>query len=275
MLLKAISDEKGIRAMSDEQQLLRTELLFTNEFIDSKERRTMVVFPLFVGADYYGLLVNELDCSNLSNVVTVAFQLSVTLKSLIMIEEQNRTKQNLQNSLERFIRDNTKLDEIATHDELTGLLNRRGFLTKVEKALEDPMNIGKTAVICYADMDNLKMVNDKYGHDDGDFSIRTIARILKKSFRDADIIGRMGGDEFVVLAVTGTDCDIQKVKSRISKVTDFYNRQADKPYHIGMSTGIHKFKCNPKIDIYEVLDIADGLLYEEKVEKRKKYGSYR
>lgn len=275
MLLKAIGDEHGIRALSEEQQLLRTDLLFTNENIPEDKRRTMVVFPLFVGADLYGLLVNELDSGNLGNVSTVAFQLSVTLKSLIMIEEQNKSKQSLQNSLERFIRDNTKLDEIATHDELTGILNRRGFLGKAEKVLGDPLNIGKAAVICYADMDNLKMVNDKYGHDDGDFAIRTIVRILKKSFRDADIIGRLGGDEFVVLAVIGDECDIHKIKMRIDKVTEFYNKQADKPYHIGMSTGIHEFKCSPKIDIYEILDIADGLLYEEKHEKRKKYGSYR
>ncbi|MCR4688744.1 MAG: GGDEF domain-containing protein [Saccharofermentans sp.] len=275
MLLKAISDDRGIRTMSDEQQLLRTDLLFTNEFIEGDSRRTMVVCPLFVGADLYGLLVNELDCNNLSNVSTVAFQLSVTLKSLIMIEEQNKAKQNLQNSLERFIRDNTKLDEIAKQDELTGLFNRRGFLFNAEKALGDPLNIGKTAVICYADMDNLKMVNDKFGHDEGDFSLRTIAKVLRESFRGADIIGRMGGDEFVVLAIIGSDCDTSDIKTRIDKVTARYNKQANKPYPIGMSTGLYKFICNPKIDIFEIIDRADGLLYEEKLEKRRKYGSYR
>ena len=275
MLLKAISDDRGIRTMSDEQQLLRTELLFTNEFIEGESRRTMVVFPLFVGADLYGLLVNELDASNLSNVSTVAFQLSVTLKSLIMIEEQNKAKQNLQNSLERFIRDNTKLDEIAKKDELTGLFNRRGFLFNAEKALSDPLNIGKTAVVCYADMDNLKMVNDKFGHDEGDFSLKTIAKVLRESFRGNDIIGRMGGDEFVVLAIIGSDCDTQDIKNRIEKVSQRYNKMANKPYPIAMSVGLYKFSSSPKVDIYEVLDIADGLLYEEKNERRKKYGSYR
>ena len=85
----------------------------------------------------------------------------------------------------------------------------------------------------------------------------------------------MGGDEFVALAIIGTDCDTHDIKERIEKVTERYNKMADKPYPIGMSVGLHKFICSPNIDIYELLDVADGLLYEEKIEKRKKYGSYR
>ena len=275
ILLKAMSDSNGIRAMSDEQQLLRTELLFTNEFAESDNRRTMVVFPLFVGADLYGMLVNELEASYLSDVSTIAFQLSVTLKSLIMIEEQNKAKQNLQNSLERFIRDNTKLDEISKQDELTGLYNRRGFLAKVEKVLTDPLNEGKVSVVCYADMDNLKMINDKYGHDDGDYALKTIANILRECFRGADIVGRMGGDEFVAMAVIGSDCDIDSIKARIEKVTKSHNELSGKPYPIEMSTGVHKFVCSPDVDIYAELEVADGLLYQEKQEKKAKYGSYR
>ena len=275
MLLKAMSDSTGIRAMSDEQQLLRTEQLFTNDFTESKTRRTMVVFPLFVGADLYGMLVNELDSNYLSDVSTVAFQLSVTLKSLIMIEEQNKDKLNLQNSLERFIRDNSKLEAIAKQDELTGLYNRRGFLDKVDGILTDPALSGKVTVLCYVDMDNLKMVNDQYGHDDGDFALRTVADILRESFRDTDIIGRIGGDEFVVLAVIETDIDINKIRNRIDTVTKSHNDLSGKPYPIAMSAGIHKFTCKPDVDIYSILEIADGLLYEEKMEKKAKYGSYR
>ena len=275
ILLKAMSDKNGAHAPAEEQQLLRTELMFTNEFIDDEERRTMVVSPLFVGADIYGFLVNEIDTKNLVNVAPVAIQLSVTLKSLLMIEQQNRVKQKLQNSIERFIRDNTKLDEISKQDELTGLFNRRGFIANVEKVLSDPINKDKVAILCFADMDNLKMVNDKFGHDDGDFALRTIAGVLRESFRVNDIIGRLGGDEFVVLAITGMDCDISGMKDRIERVTKRYNEKAGKPYPIAMSTGIYKFKCSPDVNIYDILDCADRLLYEEKARKKKQYGSYR
>lgn len=275
LLLKAISDKNGVRALAEEQQLIRTELMFDNEFIEGDERRTMVVSPLFVGPDIYGFLVNEIDTKNLINVAPVAIQLSVTLKSLLMIEGHNKVRQKLQNSIERFIRDNTKLDAIAKHDELTGLFNRRGFITNFEKVISDPLNVDKVAILCYVDMDNLKMVNDKFGHDDGDFALRTTANVLRESFRDSDIIGRMGGDEFVVLAVTGIDCDVSGIKDRIERVTKRHNESAGKPYPIAMSSGIYKFKCAPNVDIYEILDNADRLLYEEKTKKKRQYGSYR
>jgi diguanylate cyclase (GGDEF)-like protein len=117
-------------------------------------------------------------------------------------------------------------------------------------------------------MDNLKMINDQYGHDDGDFALKTISQILSESFRDMDIIGRIGGDEFISLAVTGSDCDGGSIKSRIEKITRRYNQFADKPYPIEMSTGIYKFKITGKIDIYEMMNNADQLLYQEKIRKK-------
>lgn len=274
-LLKAISDKNGVRALSEEQQLIRRELMFSNEFIEDDERRTMVVSPLFVGQDIYGFIVNELDTRNLVNIAPVAIQLSVSLKSILMIEGHNKVRRSLQNSIERFIRDNTQLDAIAKQDELTGLYNRRGFIASVEKLISDPDNYEKVAILCYADMDNLKMVNDKFGHDDGDFALRTVSNVLRESFRESDIIGRFGGDEFVVLAITGIDCDVSGIKDRIERVTKRHNDKAGKPYPIAMSTGIYKFKCSPDVDIYEILDNADRLLYEEKQRKKKQFGSYR
>ena len=275
LLLKAISDKNGVRALPEEQQLIRTDLIFSNEFIGDDERHTMVVSPLFVGADIYGFMVNELNTGNLVNIAPVAIQLSVTLKSILMIEGQIKVRRSLQNSLERFIRDNTKLDAMAKQDELTGLFNRRGFIVNVEKMISDPLNADKVAILCFADMDNLKMVNDKFGHDAGDFALRTISGILRESFRESDVIGRFGGDEFVVLAITGIDCNVAGIKDRIERVTKRHNDKAGKPYPIAMSTGIFKFKCSQDVDIYEILDNADRLLYEEKQRKKKQYGSYR
>ena len=268
ILLKAINDGNEIKTLTDEQQLLRTESIFENEFIDDSERRTMIVSPLFVGEDVYGLLVNELAVANAFSVSSIASQLSVTLRSLFIMEEQNKAKIALQRSLERFIRDNTKLEEIAQKDELTGLFNRRGFIANAEKQLTDPSNYGKVAIICYADLDRLKMINDQYGHDDGDFALRTIAQVLQESFRETDIIGRFGGDEFITFAITGADCNTKSIKARLEKVTKKYNDMYKKPYPIEMSTGIYKFTVSGSIDIYDVINQADGLLYQEKIRKK-------
>lgn len=268
ILLKAICVGSTLKTLTDEQQLLRTESIFENEFIEGEGRRTMIVSPLFVAEDVYGVMVNELPVANAFSVSSVASQLSITLRSLFMMEEQNKARMALQRSLERFIRDNTKLEEIAQKDELTGLFNRRGFIANSEKQLSDPVNQGKVAIICYADLDNLKTINDQYGHDDGDFALRTIAQVLQESFRETDIIGRFGGDEFITLAITGADCNVDNIKARLERVTKKYNDKYKKPYAIEMSTGIHKFIVSDTIDIYDVINQADGLLYQEKIRKK-------
>lgn len=275
ILLKAVSNQRGAWAPVEEQQLIRTVSLFDNEFVEVNNRMTMVAFPLFVGNDLYGVLVVDTDSGNLQNISPIANQLSITLKSLLLIEGQNKAKESLQNSLEQFMRDNSLLDAISKSDELTGLYNRRGFLDHAQKALSDPQNIGKKTLVCYADMDNLKMVNDIFGHDEGDFSLREIAAVLKETFRSTDIIGRLGGDEFVVFAIVGVENCESVIKKRIAEIVKRHNENAGKPYPIDMSTGIYEFECSPNVDIYSVLDLADEKLYAEKTEKKAKNGSYR
>ena len=275
ILLKAVSNSKGAWAPAEEQQLVRTVSLFNNEFVENKERVTMVAFPLFVGDDLYGILVVDTDSRNFSNISPIANQLSITLKSLLLIEGQNKAKKTLQNSLEQFMRDNSLLDAMSKSDELTGLYNRRGFLDYTQKALTDLQNKGKKTLVCYADMDNLKMVNDKFGHDEGDFSLREIAAVLKETFRSTDIIGRLGGDEFVAFAIVGVDNCENVIKKRINEILKRHNENAGKPYPIDMSTGVYEFECSPDIDIYSVLDLADEKLYKEKSAKKAKNGSYR
>ena len=275
VLLKAIDDEQGVRMLPENQQLLRTENMFKNEFIPENRRQTTVVFPLFVGADMFGMLVSEMDSGNLTNVSPLSYQLAVTLKSLLMIEEQNKAKRNLESSLNQFIKDNSVLDAMAKTDELTGLYNRRGFLEYANNEIVNPENAGKKALICYCDMDNLKYVNDKFGHDDGDFALREIANILKDAFREKDIIGRMGGDEFIVFALTQTSDYEKQIKQRIDNITKRHNDEAGKPYPIEMSTGICEFNCDVDVDIHEIIDKADEKLYKEKAEKKAKNGSYR
>lgn len=275
LLLKAISDDHGTRTLPEEQQLLRIERLFQNEFIPDDERHTMIIQPLFSANDIYGYIVNEASPNMYPNLSTVAVRLADNLRSIYMIEDHNKAKQSFKNSLERFMRENTVLEEQATKDELTGLYNRRGFINNTEKKINDPFNNDKVAIICYADMDNLKMVNDKFGHDDGDFALTTVAHILKDSFRDTDVIGRFGGDEFITFAITGNDINTDNVKNRIETITKKYNEEAQKPYPIEMSTGIYKFTLNGKIDIYDVINRADELLYEEKLRKKEQGKKFR
>jgi diguanylate cyclase (GGDEF)-like protein len=118
----------------------------------------------------------------------------------------------------------------------------------------------------FADLDCLKTINDKFGHEEGDFAILSAAKILKHSFGNSEIVGRIGGDEFVVCAFLDNAIDIPSMRNHIEAVTREYNIKyaADKPYIIHTSVGVYPFVCSATLEIGELLSHADILLYEEK-----------
>lgn len=267
LLLRAYGNEQGAFHVPVERQLISLDELYSHEYVKNDHRMTMVLSPLFSGDELYGLLLCEVDYENFHNVVPVTFQLSSVIKSFLLLEKQQEVRRNLEINLQTIKKNNELLDEISKSDELTGLYNRRGFLEYAKNAIANPKNQGKQALIVYADMDNLKLINDEYGHDEGDFSLREIAQILREAFRDSDVIGRYGGDEFVVFALVGVPDYDNIMKRRIEEITLRHSENSGKPYPIEMSTGICQFECDASLNIYEKLDLADERLYEEKRRK--------
>jgi len=93
------------------------------------------------------------------------------------------------------------LERVAITDELTGLLNRRGFEAELAQALALARRYNEPGVLVYVDLDGFKLVNDTYGHGAGDEVLRRVARLLSGAVRATDFVGRLGGDEFAVLLV--------------------------------------------------------------------------
>lgn len=267
ILFQAYSDASGTYRVPMKEQLISVEELYTHAYMENDHRMTMVLSPLFSGEELYGLLLCEVDYENFHNVVPITVQLSSVIKSLLLLEKQQQIQRNLEINLQTIKKNNELLDEISKSDELTGLYNRRGFLEYAKNMILNKKNKGKQALIVYADMDNLKMINDQYGHDEGDFALREIAQILREAFRDTDIVGRYGGDEFVAFAMVKVSDYENIMKRRIEEITLRHNEDAGKPYPIEMSTGICQFACDPMVNIYEKLDYADERLYEEKRRK--------
>lgn len=275
LYLRAYCNEKGSFGIPREDSEVRVNKLFNNEYMPKDRRVSMILTPLFSGEEIYGILISEVEYENYESITPVGIQLSSALKSLLLLEKQRDVQKTLENNLDILQENNDALNMMSKTDELTGLYNRRGFLEHAHEAIVSEKNRGKKALVVYADMDNLKMINDKFSHDDGDFAIRETGLILKDTFRTTDIISRFGGDEFVVFAIVGQGEYEQKIKDRIAEVTVLHNQAAGKPYPIEMSTGVYEFECGPDIDIYDVLDIADEKLHTEKAEKKAKNGSYR
>lgn len=203
-------------------------------------------------------------------IPSLGIHISAALKTLLLLKQQQEISAHLQQNLDQMSKHNLILKEISKTDQLTGLYNRWGFLDYVKTITENPMNKNREILVLYADMDNLKMINDKYGHDEGDFALREIGSILKEAFRNTDVISRFGGDEFVAFALLGIPNYEKIMKHRISEITDRHNQMVQKPYRIEMSIGICEVTCSKDLDIEKVLEQADKKLYIEKKAKKEK-----
>ena len=158
-------------------------------------------------------------------------------------------------------------------DDLTGLYNRRGFFSLAQKKLEISKRIKKKMFIIFVDIDNMKWINDTFGHREGDQSLIETSEILKRSYREADVIARMGGDEFAIIAMENTETSDEILFSRLQKNLDFHNNETSRGYNLSMSIGIIHFDHESNSTIDELLSRADTLMYEDK--KRKKLSKRR
>ena len=153
-------------------------------------------------------------------------------------------------------------------DELTGLYNRRRFFVLTEQSLKLSIRTKKRLLLLFIDMDDLKWINDHHGHNEGDQALIDLANILKKTFRQSDIVARIGGDEFVVLSES-TDESGQIVLTRLYENIKDHNAKGARRYTLSVSVGATQFDPNHPVSIDELLSKADALMYAQ---KRKKLG---
>jgi len=159
-----------------------------------------------------------------------------------------------------------KLREIAITDELTSLLNRRGFMTMATKQLQVAKRQEGHVFLMYADVDNLKWVNDHLGHHAGDQVLMETADLLRSTFRDSDTIARLGGDEFAVLLID--PADEKTVTSRLEKNLQARNSLEQRSYALSMSIGVVRYDPEHPSSIEELMNRADNLMYECKQQKK-------
>ncbi|MEN8258328.1 MAG: sensor domain-containing diguanylate cyclase [Thermodesulfobacteriota bacterium] len=162
-----------------------------------------------------------------------------------------------------------KLCNISITDELTGLFNRRGFRTLAQQELDLAERQHETMAVFYIDLDGLKQINDRHGHNAGDQAIQDTAEILKETFRAADIIARIGGDEFAVFGSFAPETGSHSVlRWRLAEGIRNFNSKKEKPYAISCSVGVSYIIPEGPETLDLTLSQADSAMYAE---KRKKH----
>jgi diguanylate cyclase (GGDEF)-like protein len=245
------------------------QAMFPKELFPTDRRFSFVAQNLYFKQVQFGLIIYEIRNAEITYYDTMVMQLSNILKGALLYTARKKAEDDLKIVLMQVKDTNNKLQDLSQTDELTGLYNRRGFLNIAQQSLSLAIQMGKKGLVFFADLDHLKPINDIYGHKEGDFVIKQAADILRKSFRGMDIIARIGGDEFTVLAINADDTTINILKERISHNVDTCNTDIRKEYKISLSVGVVAFTDRTDSSIKELLAEADKILYEQKKRKKK------
>jgi diguanylate cyclase (GGDEF)-like protein/PAS domain S-box-containing protein len=152
----------------------------------------------------------------------------------------------------------------ASHDALTGLVNRREFERRLQEALDSAQLGDAGHALCYLDLDHFKVVNDTCGHTAGDNMLREIASLIKEAVRDSDTVGRIGGDEFALLL---SGCPLEKARqiadNVVRSVTDYRFVWKDKIFNVGVSIGLVEIGRDSGT-IEDIMNSADSACYVAK-----------
>lgn len=162
-----------------------------------------------------------------------------------------------------------ELKKLAHYDTLTGAYNRGYGLELLQRQLKLSKRDKSPLLLAYSDLDNLKDINDEFGHDEGDRAMVQVAKLFKSILREVDIITRMGGDEFLLIFLDSSLNEIPIIRKRLSKELTRLNQISKKPYKIEFSTGFSNYDpANPQL-MNELIRIADENMYKEKRNKNK------
>jgi diguanylate cyclase (GGDEF)-like protein len=148
---------------------------------------------------------------------------------------------------------------LSLTDVLTGLHNRRGFFIHAEQVFKMAQRKRAPSAVIFADVDGLKQVNDELGHETGDELIRDAAAVFRESFRDADVVARIGGDEFVAFTLDDGQPDV--ILSRLQANLHAFNLMQERPYTLAISAGV--VQCDPASEhkLLNYVVLADQQMY--------------
>ncbi len=237
---------------------------------------TLIVLIVFIRKPYLSIPFFALTLISLSLYVLFTYPVStqmiteiinagmfITLISIGSILVYNRHKKLFLQE-ERIKDINEKLRLLSITDELTGLYNRRRLYEEFDREIVSSERYKKSLSIILIDIDNFKSINDRYGHNIGDLVLKQFADILKSKLRSTDIIGRWGGEEFIVVCTNTSIPAVTILAKRLCKTIEEYD--FDHIDNITFSAGVSQFRLGEKPT--DMIDRADKALYSAKTSGR-------
>ena len=166
---------------------------------------------------------------------------------------------------------NDTIKYFSEHDEMTSSLNRRAGFFKLRELRNTLIKNPRNLCICYIDIDDLKQVNDVFGHEAGDELIKSIVDSIKKNIRQSDFMIRLGGDEFLLVLMDTAEKEAEEIWQRIKSEFETVSREPNRKYNVSASHGIEECKVAESCNIDSVIQKADQKMYKEKRTNKKSF----
>ena len=229
-----------------------------NDMMEFRADGSYMTFLLFDEKYQYGVLNVAIEPEMIDFYYMLALDIGTNLRYMELWAQQKQYREELQ--------------AMARTDALTGLLNRAGVIQERARMLGRKT---RRAGVIMADLDHLKQINDQFGHHEGDYALMAVADILRQAAAGKEedsaslIIGRIGGDEYILCGVDVTEEELQEYIDRVHALCDRFNEASNKPYYVEISAGIAMGSVREVEDWTNLSDRADAQLYEAKKTRRE------
>lgn len=253
-------ENKEIKPLRD----FTSEELIPDFHKELDELGTLIFIPLHFQDRSIGYMVIDysanMDNSNYYNF----YNLNSWRKNLSLVLENVRIQGELRASVH-------KLEEMYVHDSMTNTFNRRGFYRVVPNMIKECVSKKQKLLVASADMDELKYINDVFGHNEGDVAIITVSNALKEACGKKFIVARFGGDEFVAAGIVEDDSDGEDFVQAVTKHLNDFNSTSGKKYKVSASIGTHIVVPEKGSSLDDYIKIADRIMYKVKNNKVREH----
>jgi diguanylate cyclase (GGDEF)-like protein len=266
-LAMAYSDEH-LKPMYHQGYSVDTRSILTNKHLPKKRRYSLIVNPLFFLDYQMGIIMCDLNLSDRLMYESLFVQMGSILKFSYIVMAKKLFEDKLRNALCELEENNELLNLMKQTDDLTGLYNREGFLTITRQRMQSVLRRKSSGLLFYAVLEGSDIISKKFDSDELDSALRETGLILKKTFRNNDIVSRLTEDVFVIFTDDVLSDFITSIISRMNDLVDQYNGQSDKPYLLSIFIDVIKFPSHENQFMEELLAEVETRLKAES-KKRK------
>ena len=261
-------DESG-RMNCNADELFSTKEIIPAKYIRTSKKYQLIFEPLMLRGEHLGYALFQVKPHTEMFFKHLANYIGSALMGAILIHERMQSESTLRDTLSNLENVNRELEQMSLTDHLTGLYNRRGFLTLSGQQMSLCERQQNDFNIFFVNIDGIRTINDTFGHSEGDSAIIAAGKILLETFRKSDIIARLREDKFCVFTIDSALHNIEETVLRLSRYLETYNQTSEKKYALSLSLGWASHRDNPEYTIEDLISAAQHILKTRKKQKEK------